>query len=99
MSRRIKRTLSAADRDRKARTGGRDGERAKAHRAPDHRGGGKPQRFSDKRHEARDDVRRERRVSFGAEAPKAQLKAEPPQLPTKVQTVVVTRDEDNMRVD
>jgi 23S rRNA pseudouridine955/2504/2580 synthase len=98
MSRRIKRTLSPADRDRKARTGGRDGERAKAHRAPDHRGGGKPQRFSDKRHEAREDVRRERRVPFGAEAPKAQLKPEP-QLPTKVQTVVVTPDEDNMRVD
>ena len=91
MSRRIKRTLSSADRGRKARA-----ERAKIHCAPDHRGGGKPPRFSERRHEARDEGYGQKRPSFAAEPPKA--KAEP-QLPTKVQTVAVTPDEDNMRVD
>jgi 23S rRNA pseudouridine955/2504/2580 synthase len=94
MSRRIKRTSSPADRGRKARADRRDGERSKAHRAPDHRGG-KPARFSERRHEGRDENRKPR-PSFAAEPLRA--KAEP-QLPTKVEMVVVTPDEDNMRVD
>lgn len=93
MSRRIKRTLSSADHAKKAR----DGERVKAHRAPEHRGGGKPPRLSERRLESRDEGRKQP-PSFAAEPPKAKDKAEP-QLPTKVQTVVVTPDEDNMRVD
>jgi 23S rRNA pseudouridine955/2504/2580 synthase len=96
MSRRIKRTLSSADRGKKQRADRRDGERAKVHRAPDHRGGGKPKRFSERRHEARDEGFRQTGQSF---AEPAKPKAEAPQLPTKVQTVAVTPDEDNMRVD
>jgi 23S rRNA pseudouridine955/2504/2580 synthase len=93
MSRRIKRTVSSADRGKKQRTDRRDGERAQAHRAPDHRGGGKPQRFSERRHEGREETRKPR-PAFAEEPAKAE-----PQLPTNVQTVAVTPDEDNMRVD
>jgi 23S rRNA pseudouridine955/2504/2580 synthase len=53
------------------------------------RPGGKPARFAE--------PRRERPAPFVAEPAKAV--AEPPPLPTKVQTVVVTADENNMRVD
>jgi len=95
MSRRIKRTMSSADRGKKQRADRRNGERAKAHRAPDHRGGGKPQRLSERRHEGREETRKPR-PAFAAEPAKA---IAAPQLPTKVQTVAVTPDEDNMRVD
>ena len=98
MSRRIKRTMSPADRGKKAGPERRDGGRAKAHRATDHRGGGKPQRFSERRHETREEGRRQKPSSFAAEPTRDKPEAEP-QLPTKVQTVVVTPDEDNMRVD
>src|SRR5258708_17706117 len=53
-----------------------------------HRRGGKPARFPA--------PRAEKPAPFIAEPAKA---AEPPPLPTKVQTVVVTADENNMRVD
>jgi 23S rRNA pseudouridine955/2504/2580 synthase len=53
------------------------------------RPGGKPARFSE--------PRKERPAPF-APAPE-KIVAEPPPLPTKVQTVVVTSDENNMRVD
>src|SRR5215472_12945278 len=97
MSRRIKRTISSAERDKNARPDRRDGERVKNHRPPKHRGGGKPPRFSERRHESRDESRKSR-SSFGTEPPKAKDQSEP-QLPRKVQTVAVTADEDNMRVD
>jgi 23S rRNA pseudouridine955/2504/2580 synthase len=96
MSRRIKRTFSPANRGKKTRADRRDGERAKAHRASDHRVGGKPPRFSERRHEVRGEGNKQTRPPFAPELPKD--KAEP-QLPTKVQTVAVTLDEDNMRVD
>src|SRR4029078_10865294 len=53
------------------------------------RPGGKPARFAE--------PRRERPAPFVAEPAKAVVEAPP--LPTKVQTVVVTADENNMRVD
>jgi 23S rRNA pseudouridine955/2504/2580 synthase len=87
MSRRIKRTVSRADRGKKARADRRDGERAKGHRVHEHRGGAKPPRFASEHREARAPI-----------ANPGKDKREP-QLPTKVQTVVVTPDEDNMRVD
>ena len=96
MSRRIKRTVSAADRGNRARPDRHDGGRAKTHRAPEQRVAGKPPRFSERRHEGIEE-RRKPRPSFAAEPPKPI--ADSPQLPTKVQTVAVTADEDNMRVD
>ena len=66
------------------------GDRAKGDRKPGFRLGGKPDaRFS------------ERRASKPAPlAPEPeQVAADPPPLPAKVQTVVVTADEGNMRVD
>jgi 23S rRNA pseudouridine955/2504/2580 synthase len=97
MSRRIKRTMSAADRGKTARERGREGGRAKAHYPPDHRAAATPRRFSERRHETGEEGRKERRPSLATETQKP--KAEAPQLPTKVQTVLVTPDEHNMRVD
>jgi 23S rRNA pseudouridine955/2504/2580 synthase len=87
MSRRVKRPLRpAGDRPKGARPyRGSQAERPQAHRP-----GGKPP------------------ARFAASAPRAakpfvaepeKVVPEPPQLPTKVQTVVVTADENNMRVD
>ncbi|MGE5157615.1 MAG: RluA family pseudouridine synthase [Gemmatimonas sp.] len=96
MSRRIKRTLprsgAADDRPGKARHHQkfRQGERPQANRPPAHRPGGKPARFGAER--------AEKRMLLEATKP-TKAAAEPPALPTKVQTVVVTPDEDNMRVD
>jgi 23S rRNA pseudouridine955/2504/2580 synthase len=103
MSRRIKRTVSPGDHPKRERRNRplRQDERAKGERAAGHRPGQKPARFAEKRGEQRPDkYRQEKR---GQEEPQARLeepkaKAELP-LPTKVQTVVVTPDEDNMRVD
>jgi 23S rRNA pseudouridine955/2504/2580 synthase len=89
--------LSAADRGTKARDRGREGGRAKAYRAPDHCGAAKPRRFSERRRETGEEGRKEKRPTLATEAPKP--KAEAAQLPTKVQTVLVTPDEQNMRVD
>src|SRR5215475_8203176 len=86
MSRRIKRTLPPGERARDARPRHGSNERVQTHRP-----GGKPPRFQEKRSE--------KRSSFAPEPAKAKAKPEAPQLPTKVQTVVVTSDEDNMRVD
>ena len=97
MSRRIKRTLSAADRGKKARDRGREGGPAKAYRAPDHRGAAKPRRSLERRRETREEGRKEKRPTLMTEA--SRPKAEAPQLPTNVQTVLVTPDEQNMRVD
>jgi 23S rRNA pseudouridine955/2504/2580 synthase len=93
MSRRIKRTLSRDDRredTRRAPSKFRDDDRAKGKRAPGHRPGGKPPRVFDKRR----DEPPQKRPTAAAETAK-----ETGPLPTKVQTVVVTPDENNMRVD
>jgi 23S rRNA pseudouridine955/2504/2580 synthase len=97
MSRRIKRTTSRDDRPgdtRRAPSKFRDDDRAKGKRAPGHRAAGKPPRVFDKR---RDEQPGRRPVAAAEPAKKDMVKAA--QLPTKVQTVVVTPDENNMRVD
>jgi 23S rRNA pseudouridine955/2504/2580 synthase len=98
MSRRIKRPLSKGERPGKARPPRkfRDDERAPAGRPPGHRPGGKPPRAFEKRRD--EPVRRQPAFAAEPEKPKAE-KAELPALPIKVQTVVVTPDENNMRVD
>jgi 23S rRNA pseudouridine955/2504/2580 synthase len=98
MSRRIKRPLSKGERPGKARPPRkfRDDERAPAGRPPGRRPGGKPPRVFEKRRE--EPVRRQPAFAAEPEKPRAE-KAELPALPIKVQTVVVTPDENNMRVD
>src|SRR5689334_13575189 len=91
MSRRIKRTTSPGDRAKSARPN-RDFRKAER---PTGRSAGKPARFSDKRDEHWQDRQNAPRPPVAAPA---KIKSELP-LPTKVQTVVVTSDEDNMRVD
>jgi len=86
MSRRIKR--SRTDRDRRERPP-RDFRQGK--RPAGYRPGGKPPRFQERQREE------ERRKDSVPEPAKA--RADLPLLPTKVQTVVVTPDEDNMRID
>src|SRR6202171_2699595 len=86
MSRRVKRPLAkrtTGDRPK----GARRSRGAQAERPHAHRPGGKPARFAA--------PRAEKPAPFMAEPAKA---AEAP-LPTKVETVVVTADENNMRVD
>ncbi len=86
MSRRVKKPLKArGDRPKGARPY-RDQRDA---RLAAHRPGGKPARFTP--------PRAAKPAPFVAEPEKTA--AEPPPLPTKVQTVVVTADENNMRVD
>jgi 23S rRNA pseudouridine955/2504/2580 synthase len=89
MSRRVKRPLAkrtTGDRPK----GARPYRGSQAERPQGHRPGSKPPaRFSA--------PRAERPASFIPEP--AKIVAEPPPLPTKVQTVVVTADENNMRVD
>jgi 23S rRNA pseudouridine955/2504/2580 synthase len=104
MSRRIKRTQPRSDRrdDRPLR--GRDKqqdrarERVQTERPKAHRTGPKPPRLSERRPEQ--DKRQDdqgKRAAFAAEP--AKLTPDAPPLPKKVQTVVVTADEDNMRID
>jgi len=102
MSRRIKRTVSRDDQPKRERRNRplRQDERAKGERAAGRHPGEKSARFAEKRGEYRQEKRQDKRHH---EKPQARLdepkaKAELP-LPTKVQTVVVTPDEDNMRVD
>jgi 23S rRNA pseudouridine955/2504/2580 synthase len=107
MSRRIKRTQPRSDRRDERPARGRDNhqdrprERLQSERPKAHRPGGKPPRFSERRPEQRQDERPEQRhgkhASIAAEPAKSGPEALP--LPTKVQTVAVTADEDNMRVD
>jgi 23S rRNA pseudouridine955/2504/2580 synthase len=98
MSRRIKRTVSRDDHPKRERRNRpvRQDERAKGERLAGHRPGQKPARFAEKRGEYRQEKRGHEKPQAGLDEPRA--KAELP-LPTKVQTVVVTPDEDNMRVD
>src|ERR1700734_2260074 len=88
MSRRVKKPLRPlGDRPKGARPyRGSQAERPQAHRA-----GGKPARFSPSA------PRLAKPAPFIPEPEK--IVAELPPLPTKVQTVVVTADENNMRVD
>ena len=93
MSRRIKRTLSPVDRSKKhekrhANKGRGFADFRQSERPPSHRQSGKPKRFAFERSDKRGHV--EEPVKSGAE---------PAPLPTRVQTVVVSPDEDNMRVD
>src|SRR5260370_466032 len=87
MSRRVKRPLRpAGDRPK----GARPYRGSQAERPPAHRPGGKPSaRFST--------PRVAKPPPFIAEPEK--IVVEPPPLPTKVQTVVLSADENNMRVD
>jgi 23S rRNA pseudouridine955/2504/2580 synthase len=89
MSRRVKRPLRpVGDRPK----GARPYRGSQAERPPAHRPGAKPPaRFSASA------PRAAKRAPFIAEPEK--IAPEPPPLPTKVQTVVVSADENNMRVD
>jgi 23S rRNA pseudouridine955/2504/2580 synthase len=89
MSRRIKRPLAKSRAPGDRPKGARPYRGSQAERPPAHRPGGKPARFPEQR--------KERPAPFVLEREK--IAAEPPPLPTKVQTVVVTADENNMRVD
>jgi 23S rRNA pseudouridine955/2504/2580 synthase len=110
MSRRIKRTQPRSDRrdDRPAHVRDnhpeRPRERVPSERPKGHRPGGKPARFSEPRQDNRPKNRQEKRRDDRQETrevvaakPKSGLESLP--LPTKVQTLVVTADENNMRVD
>jgi 23S rRNA pseudouridine955/2504/2580 synthase len=88
MSRRVRKPLAkrtSGDRPK----GGTPYRGSQAERTPAHRAGSKPARFAE--------PRKVKPAPFSAEP--AKPVAEPPPLPTKVQTVVVTADENNMRVD
>src|SRR3984957_18488248 len=91
MSRRVKKPLakrSTGDRPKGARPfRGTQAERSQL-QSKSHRPGGKPARFA---------ASTPRPAPFAEEPVKAIV--EPPPLPMKVQTVVVTADENNMRVD
>src|SRR5689334_953503 len=97
MSRRIKRTTAPGDRPK---TAGPRRDFRKPERAASHRAGEKSARFGEKGGEHRGDKRRlvAREPAQGLAREAVKAKAELP-LPSKVQTVVVTPDEDNMRVD
>src|SRR5260370_17186320 len=90
MSRRVKRPLAKSRAPGDGPKGGGRYRGSEAEGPPAHRPGGKPARFSA--------PRAEKRAAFVAEAPQKPI-AEPPPLPTKVRTVVVSADENNMRVD
>src|SRR3979411_2501807 len=90
MSRRVKRPLAKSRASGDRPKGARPYRGSQAERPQAHRPGGKPPaRFSA--------PRAPKPPPFIAETPK--LVAGPAPLPTKVQTVVVTADENNMRVD
>jgi 23S rRNA pseudouridine955/2504/2580 synthase len=104
MSRRIKRTTSPGDRAKSARP---NRDFRKAQRPAGHRPADKSARFGERRGEHRQDKQWQnkdkpsaprRSADAAAKLQAAKAKPELP-LPTKVQTVVVTSDEDNMRVD
>jgi len=90
MSRRVRRPLAKSRAPGDRPKGARPYRGSQAERPQAHRPGSKPARFSA--------PRAEKRAAFVAEAPPKPV-AKPPPLPTKVQTVVVSADENNMRVD
>src|SRR5690349_19277901 len=89
MSRRVKKPLAKSRAPGDRPKGARPYRGSQAERSPAYRPGGKPARFSE--------PRREKPAYVAAEPEKA--KAEPPPLLTEVQTVVVSADGNNMRVD
>src|SRR5260370_40909692 len=92
MSRRVKRPLTKSSATGDRPKGARPYRGSQAERPQAHRPGGKPPaRFSASA------PRAAKPQPFIAEP--AKVVAEPSPLPTKVQTVVVTADENNMRVD
>src|SRR5215469_14352020 len=95
MSRRIKRTISPGDRAQRARP---HRDLRKPDRPATHRPTAKPARFADKRGEHRQEKRHTIPHEPARKSDKTSPNVELP-LPTKVQTVVVTTDEHNMRVD
>ncbi|EGP06734.1 ribosomal large subunit pseudouridine synthase C [Bradyrhizobiaceae bacterium SG-6C] len=113
MSRRFRKPLEKKS-VREDRKGGKRvgkpalGKKASDKRGPAQRASGKSEKFENSRHaEVRGNTspRRATASSFEARKERAlqddvvKAKAAPPPLPTKVQTVVVTADENNMRVD
>src|ERR1043165_3182859 len=91
MSRRVKRPLAKrASSDRAKGTGPYRGSQAERPR-PDRPGGKPPARFSSSAPDAA--------KAAALIAKPTKVVAEPPPLPTKVQTVTVTADEANMRID
>jgi 23S rRNA pseudouridine955/2504/2580 synthase len=90
MSRRVKRPLAKSRAPGNRPKGARPYRGSKAERAPMHRPGGKPARGTAASPRAA--------KPFTPPEPEKTVVEAPP-LPTKVQTVVVTPDEDNMRVD
>src|SRR5207302_9010982 len=85
MSRRVKRPLAKSRAPGDRPKGARPYRGSQAERSPAHRAGGKAARFAE--------PRREKPAPFVAEP--AKTVAESPPLPTKVETVVVTADENN----
>jgi len=106
MSRRIKR-MNPKPRSRDERDDARPLKARNAKKAgprPGGKPGGKPPRFAGERAERRAPERAERRPPKAAQERAAQERPAPEKpvealLPTKVQTVKVTADENNMRVD
>src|SRR5277367_867907 len=88
MSRRVKRPLAKSRSPGDRPKGARPYRGSQAERQHAHRPGGKPPRFAAARPEKREPV-----------AEPVKPAPDGPPLPTKVQTVVVTADENNMRVD
>ena len=112
MSRRFRKPLEKKS-ERGDRKGDKRGKTSLGKKTPDKRGpaqraSGQPEKFEKSRHpEVRGNAspRRAMASSFEARRERApqedavKTKAAPPPLPTKVQTVIVTADENNMRVD
>ncbi|OPY97424.1 hypothetical protein A5906_39120 [Bradyrhizobium sacchari] len=105
MSRRIKR-MNPKPRSRDERDDARPHQARSAKKAgprpgskPGSKPGGKPPRFAGERAERRGPDRAERRPSKAADDRPEREKPVEALLPTKVQSVVVTADENNMRVD
>src|SRR5437660_2872171 len=90
MSRRVKRPLAKSRSPGDRPKGARPYRGSQAERSQTHRPGGKPPARFPAPHAAKP-------TAYTAEPEK--IVAEPAPLPTKVQTVVVTADENNMRVD
>jgi 23S rRNA pseudouridine955/2504/2580 synthase len=99
MSRRVKRPLAKSRAPGDRPKGARPYRGSQAERPAGHRPVGKPLRLADKRQDRHPDKSGEQRSAVAPEPAAAKDSATAEQLPIKVQTVVVTGDENNMRVD